>query len=996
MKKMFFRIMAIVAVLSVGVACNKETAIDNGPEKQDQVTPESGKKMTITVKLSDALTKVSFDPVFVDGNSNNKPQAMAHKWETGDKLRITNASNQVEIYDLTEGAGTNLGTFEGNLIENGPFSVEVIPEGEEFDTDYEQTQDRDGDTSHLRYVASADGIEDLSSFELSETSQIIAVIAKLPADVAVTVNSLEIVTSVDDFANTTTLKVNLAEQEDVDTDDFLKIYANAPASWSIPVGGAKMLLRFNSVNANHTVYTRYEEFTAGVAPEAGKFNYIRMDCSHIDQYAGKADNGTSAHPYLIADKYQLQAMRDLMEAGATKCFKLVDNIDMTGETWSYLNQTSPYSELVDLDGNGKTVSNLGASLFYVLKGAVRDLTLESCTIGSGSQRGVLAQYIQGTGNEITNVDITNGSVPSGSNAGALIGRINSGTDGTTTATITDCNITGTTVNGTVAGGLIGSVEAEVIIANCTVSDGSVTGSSANDGGLIGNLTKPSSITDCSVTGTDVTGGSVVGGLVGFANTLITMSGCTYSGGTVSSSGRFCGGMFGSIGDFASEISDCHVTNATITSSSDRVGGFTGQIGRNGATVKGCTVGTSGAKVAVHSSLSGDKNHTDININMGGFVGVCYGIVTKNGDVRNEAHVTITCDNTYTSINVNIGGFVGYLEKGAIDYSDADATLSSIKGHQVGGFAAFLTAAGACTIDNCTSNATVSGNNYVGGFIGQAAAADHTISNNSSAGTVSGAATVAGFIGQAGQGTLTKNSTSCAVTASGANSGGFAGQLNGAVTVSKCFTTGSVDGKGNVCGGFTAIASNGATINDCYSTGNLLSSTRKRGGIAGHVDAGTVSINRCYSTSNISNNFEMGGLVGVVAVETFTMTKCAAWNETLVASSREANNWSSAACVGVTYLTCTLTDNYRNPNMDSLIYWGTNEGCSINLPNSFQHPDVSPSAPLTDPDGVEVTSTTMRPYQGKCDASKTLSQLASTTLGWSSDIWDFSGDYPTLK
>lgn len=28
--------------------------------------------------------------------------------------------------------------------------------------------------------------------------------------------------------------------------------------------------------------------------------------------------------------------------------------------------------------------------------------------------------------------------------------------------------------------------------------------------------------------------------------------------------------------------------------------------------------------------------------------------------------------------------------------------------------------------------------------------------------------------------------------------------------------------------------------------------------------------------------------------------------------------------------------------------------------------------------------------------KTLSQLASTTLGWSSDIWDFTGDLPTLK
>jgi hypothetical protein len=37
-----------------------------------------------------------------------------------------------------------------------------------------------------------------------------------------------------------------------------------------------------------------------------------------------------------------------------------------------------------------------------------------------------------------------------------------------------------------------------------------------------------------------------------------------------------------------------------------------------------------------------------------------------------------------------------------------------------------------------------------------------------------------------------------------------------------------------------------------------------------------------------------------------------------------------------------------------------------------------------------------PYHGKVEAGKTLSQLASTTLGWSSAIWDFSTDYPTLK
>ncbi len=210
MKKKIFRLMAVVAVLSVGVACNKE--IDNGitPEKQEQEKPESG-KMTITVKLSDASTKVSFDPVFT--GDNNKPVSMDHTWQAGDRLRITNTESVSEIFELISGWDSPSGVFEGPHVYNGPFTVEVIPAGEEFDTDNEQTQLKDGDTSHLRFVAAATDVDDLDGIVLEETSQIIGIIAKLPADVAVTVNSLEIVTSVDDFANTTTLKVNLAEQE---------------------------------------------------------------------------------------------------------------------------------------------------------------------------------------------------------------------------------------------------------------------------------------------------------------------------------------------------------------------------------------------------------------------------------------------------------------------------------------------------------------------------------------------------------------------------------------------------------------------------------------------------------------------------------------------------------------------------------------------------------------------------------------------------------------
>jgi hypothetical protein len=157
----------------------------------------------------------------------------------------------------------------------------------------------------------------------------------------------------------------------------------------------------------------------------------------------------------------------------------------------------------------------------------------------------------------------------------------------------------------------------------------------------------------------------------------------------------------------------------------------------------------------------------------------------------------------------------------------------------------------------------------------------------------------------------------------------------------------------------------------------------------------VSISNCYSTSDLGGTFEIGGVVGLANIEGVTVQNCAAWNGKITATTKAANNWSSAAVVGVSYLTGTFTNNYRRPDMDLTAYWGTNANCSLNLSTSFQHPDVSTSAPLTDPNGSAVTSSTMRPYQGKCDASKTLSELASTTLGWSNEVWDFSGPLPLL-
>ena len=921
MKKFLFALI----VIALPFACVKEKGLNPVEDK-----PE-GETVVISATLPEDLsTKVAFEPTIASG----KPTAMALTWEAGDQIRVYDHSDHSLYEDFTldpSCVGTNKGVFTGTAISASAYDLEIINDALTVGT---QTQASDGDTGHLKYYAGVENVLSYDTIDFTDFSSILALTAKMPSsEVAATITSVEIEASENIFGTGNTLTLILTTPGDEGSDGILHLYATLPVGTKDITAGTSLVVHFNSSAVAHTVYTRYIELGAKHFT-AGKLNTININASNSASFANASpDNiGESTNPYLIGDKYQMAKIAEELEAGETKYFKMIDDVDLDGETWTPLNP-SPFTCAVNFNGNNKKISHLGAALFNDLNGTIVNLTIEDASVSGGKNiTGILANTIKTAASTVTNVDVV----------------------GTVTTPSFSSSITATQY----AGGLIGEID-----------------------------TGTTNITDCDVINTNVSG-TLAGGVVGFANALVMMSGCTYSGGTVSATARYCGGMLGSTSDYNSVISDCHVENATVTSSSDRVGGFCGQLQKK-AQIKGCTVGTNTQRVTVESTLASNT------VNAGGFVGVCYGRITKNSDVRSKAYVNITCTNTETSADINIGGFIGYLEGGPVEYSDSDAYMGTLIGNQVGGFVGYINKAS--TIDNCSSTGTIKGQNYVGGFIGNTGSYNHVITNNSASGSVTGNATVGGFAGMIPQGTWTKNSTSCTVSGQ-TNIGGFAGQINGNATISKSASTGAtVNATGNVCGGFAAIAANGASISDSYSTSNLTGATRKRGGLIGHVTAGTVSINRCYSTSTISANFELGGLIGFVAdaLSTFTLSNSAAWNSSITANNRLSSNWSSASIVGVSSLTCTLTDNYRNPAMTLYAYWGNN-GYGVQLTTAFQQPNVNSTNPLTDWDGNAVTSGTMRPYNGKCESGKTLSQLASTTLGWDDEIWDFTADLPTLK
>ena len=1088
MKKIYSFSLAAIAALALAVSCSKEETsapekdIDAPVEQEEPGNPAQTGPVTLRLVLPN--TRVTFTPD-VDGSS--KP-ILKLGWEDGDKVRVYNAADHSVYEDFNIAVGSISGTnneeaiFAGTAPAGSSFDIEVL-DASGFGTTATQAQISDGNTTHLKFLASATGISTLTDetpIVLDGSSSVLGLTAKLPADSTATINSVVLEASEAIFPGGNTLTINLGTQEDDGDDDILRVYANVNAG-TIPAG-TTLFVKFTSTTR---VYTRYYEFAAAKSILAGKYNDLTLNCSQTDKHAGApavCDGTTSAKAYLIANGYQLAAINSYASTSATTYIKMIDNVDMSGITHVPVNTGlggSGYPIVVNFNGNNKTISNLGKSLFYVFKGSIENLTLSSCSVGTS--RGIFAEYCQGTGHSITNVDITGGSMATSSaNGGAMIGRINNGSE--TTLTITDCDVTNTTVSGAAqTGGLIGSADANVVVDNCSVvkadaGTSSVTASGSNCGGLIGQTTGTVTITDCTVSGTNVTGTGVVGGVVGFANSLVTVSGSKYTGGTVQASNRYCGGFVGSTADVASAITDCQVEDATVTTTyndDSRCGGFVGQL-QTSCQVKGCTVGTNAKKVTVNTPNPASNKV----LNSGGFVGVNYGTITKNEDVRTKAYAKITSANTQGQ-PLDLGGFVGF-GRGTIEYCDAIVDMTSLKGQYIGGFAGYVVNAGT-VIDNCTVDGPVTGNNYTGGFAGYVDSGAPVISNCTASGSVTAQSGCGGFVGQTMTGVFTNCSTSATCSFNGSNNGGFAGQIHGGTltgcsesgsvtntstgttfggfvglihdscTLDKCSATGNVSANSkSYFGGFIGAINNGSTIlikrcwatgnvtsdqtyasafigninqgtemtlgsvtiENCYATGNIINSNQMRGGlIAAILSGGPVTVSNCYTTGAVVGSIRLGGLIGNIAIANVTVEHCAAWNSGVTASSIGNGNWSSGAIVGTAFPSCTLTDNYRKVDMPVKAFWGNVSGYTWELTSDYNHPNVDGSDSSTylvvrdKTTGVFGVSTTATlsggnypifPYHGKVEAGKTLSQLASTTLGWSSVIWDFSGELPTLR
>ena len=499
---------------------------------------------------------------------------------------------------------------------------------------------------------------------------------------------------------------------------------------------------------------------------------------------------------------------------------------------------------------------------------------------------------------------------------------------------------GESVKGGVFAGYLGTSDRreDCTVDNITITNSTVgtSTSKASDfcGVLAAQVAADATISNISISDCEVASTNYVGGMVGQIDAETTISGSN----TVTRTnvyGKLAGGVIG-FANAKVTISGCSYSNGSVTSSERYSGGMFGSIANNASLISGCHV--SGA------TISGGADRT------GGFVGqVQKAAIIKNCSVTNTSVYTQT---------VNVGGFAGvhygtiensYVDKVSVSSGNTDNAVTV----SAGGFSGYLEEGNLLDCYATDVSLDIKGD-YVSGLVAMMRA---------------------------------KNASSSA-------------------SIRNCYSTGTVKGSNRRVGGIAGgLYTNGTyTIENCYSTCSLTSNSYI-GGLIGEVasNVSTATVRNCYAGGNVtSTSFAAGGLIGFISAKETTVSKCAAWNGKVTAGSIGSDNWSSGAVAAVAFPLCSLSDNYRNPAMNLTAWWVPDPG--------YQHPDVSASAPLIVKDksngslrATTATSTASGQdnypqfaFHGKVESGKTLSQLASTTLGWSSDIWDFSGETPALK
>lgn len=485
------------------------------------------------------------------------------------------------------------------------------------------------------------------------------------------------------------------------------------------------------------------------------------------------------------------------------------------------------------------------------------------------------------------------------------------------------------------------------------------------GGYVGTGGKPGLVENVTITNASVTNvGERAGGVCGDAKEAtfkqVSFQGsvtCTYTAKEAKS-----GGFVGQT-ETTAVFENCSA-DVTVTGSSNDIGGFAGKT-TGTPTFTDCSV-----KVTLVSKAP-EKNRA------GGFIGWNASTKTIITDCHVLAGSTVTDQSGRTAqSNGNYGGFIGY--------GDTTGTVLEITGSSAnvvvnsGTFAVesstFIGSFGyasTTTISGCSvSGELITSRNYAGGLIGcMRNGSVVTITGSNFSGIVKGASGVGGLVGGV------ESSTTESPT----------------LNISKSYVTGTVNNTNNNSGGLVGLSNGTTSIENSWANVNLIgsSSGQHGGAIIGMGQGAKILVKNCYSLGEVTVSRGSAGIAGQTKATSTEISRCISW-VSKITTNRAIGNWSPGAIVGCANGNGKFADCIRRSDMVLDDDWMT-------LVDQDNITSGTPPIPGYTSTFADKDKYTQAAYHGKAAAAAaTITTVARDVLGWSSDIWDFSKDVPTLK
>lgn len=451
---------------------------------------------------------------------------------------------------------------------------------------------------------------------------------------------------------------------------------------------------------------------------------------------------------------------------------------------------------------------------------------------------------------------------------------------------------------------------------------------------------------------------IIGGYVGTTNKPGLVENVTVTNSTVISNNERAGGLCGEAN--TATFKKCNV-DVTVASAGTDTGGIAGKT-NNSATFTDCNV-----KANVSSTIAG-------NTRIGGFIGWNNASKTTITNCHVLEGSLVHANGTSHANQARFGGFIGYGDKAGavltISNSSSAADVECAKSAFNSGFVAYFGSKNIkVTITNCYATGDVTaeagGGNYNAGLIGhidQSEGVSVTITDCYYSGTVTGGKSYVGGIlgGTDGPCNLVRTYSTGTVKARGAGTnnqyvGGLIGAaMNSDVSVTDCWSSATVYGEGQQVGGLVGTATQTINMSNCFALGDVTSNTSGSAGIIGRVQRSS------------------------------TVKNCIAWNKNIVCKRSGTNKYAPGAILGCAQAAGTYSGCWRRWDMDL-----TDSANATDLKDQDDYINSTP--PQVDGAGTHSCS-----YHGKAAATDATISSVAKTLGWSTDVWDLTGDIPVLK